>query len=205
MRLAELVQTGRAECEFQQSIVVEPDSRQPGAFRVSFQRKTYRMVPEETSTGAVRLYDADAGVAWLQIPMKSMLMNTRAGQRMVDACTSPTQRMVQAEAQAAERMRPAGQLATPVLLVDPATAAAQAAAAPGQAASEPIAAGAAGGDASATPAQAPAVAVDTANPAAVSTAATQPAAAPASPAASSALSGDVAAVPDKPSEAPPRN
>jgi hypothetical protein len=50
------------------------------------------MVPEETSTGAVRLFDKKAGVVWLQIPAKSMLLNTRAGQRLVDRCTHAEQR-----------------------------------------------------------------------------------------------------------------
>ena len=58
------------------------------------------MVPEETSTGAVRLHDRKTGMVWIQIPVKSMLMNSRAGRRMVDACMSPAQREAQAQAEA---------------------------------------------------------------------------------------------------------
>jgi hypothetical protein len=39
----------------------------------------------------VRLEDKRAGVVWLQIPAKSMMMNSRIGQRMVDDCKHPTQ------------------------------------------------------------------------------------------------------------------
>lgn len=103
--LAALVAT--AACEFQQTVLVEPSPAQPGAFRVRFRSQTYNMVPEETSTGAVRLADARAGVVWIQIPVKSMLMNTRLGQRMVDACMQPGQRMAAAEADAAAALRAA--------------------------------------------------------------------------------------------------
>ena len=101
LEMAGQVQTGRADCEFKQFVMVERIHPQGGSFRVKHQSVTYTMVPEETSTGAVRLYDKKTGVVWLQIPVKSMLMNSRAGRRMVDACTQPAQRMAQAEADAA--------------------------------------------------------------------------------------------------------
>jgi hypothetical protein len=49
-------------------------------------------VPEETTTGAVRLEDRRAGIVWLQIPAKSMLMNAKIGQRMADGCLHAEQR-----------------------------------------------------------------------------------------------------------------
>ncbi|MEO8281418.1 MAG: hypothetical protein ABI564_17095 [Ideonella sp.] len=82
---------------------VEPDTTRFGAFRVKFNNKVYKMVPEATATGAVRLFDPSAGIVWLQIPVKSMLMNMNAGQRMVDACTQPAQRSAQSEAEARSR------------------------------------------------------------------------------------------------------
>ncbi|MFG5409286.1 hypothetical protein ABXN37_15720 [Piscinibacter sakaiensis] len=78
MEIANQVQTGTADCEFDQTVSVQPHLTQPGHFRVRYRSTTYTMVPEETSTGAVRLHDAKAGVTWLQIPVKSMLMNAPA-------------------------------------------------------------------------------------------------------------------------------
>lgn len=101
LQMANQVQTGRADCEFKQFVMVERIHPEGGSFRVKYQSVTYTMVPEETSTGAVRLYDKKTGVVWLQIPVKSMLMNSRAGRRMIDACTQPAQRIAQAEADAA--------------------------------------------------------------------------------------------------------
>lgn len=91
---AMLVNRGDAQCEFNQTISVRPDPQHAGLFQVSFDKHTYTMTPEPTTTGAVRLEDRRAGVVWLQIPTKSMLMNSAKGQRMVDACTHAEQRAV---------------------------------------------------------------------------------------------------------------
>ena len=91
--IAARVLTGDADCEFNQRITVLPEPGLPGYFRVAHKNLRYRMVPRETSTGAVRLEDPAAGIVWLQIPTKSMLMNTRIGQRLVDACTHAEQRV----------------------------------------------------------------------------------------------------------------
>jgi hypothetical protein len=42
----------------------------------------------------VRLEDAQAGAMWLQLPHKSMLMNSKLGQRMADECQSEHQTAV---------------------------------------------------------------------------------------------------------------
>ena len=86
------VLTGAADCEFNERITVAPVNGRPGHFHVGHMAQRYTMVPEETATGAVRLVDRRAGVVWLQIPVKSMLMNSKQGRRMVDACTHAEQR-----------------------------------------------------------------------------------------------------------------
>ena len=93
LEIAARVLTGDVECEFNQRITVLPEPDQPGYFRVAHKNLRYRMLPRETATGAVRLEDAAAGIVWLQIPTKSMLMNARIGQRLVDACTHAEQRV----------------------------------------------------------------------------------------------------------------
>ena len=92
MLMAEQVQTGRADCEFKQYVVVERVGASGGSFRGRHSGNTYNMVPEETTTGAVRLEDKRAGVVWLQIANKSMLMNSKIGQRMVDDCVHAAQK-----------------------------------------------------------------------------------------------------------------
>lgn len=98
LNVAMRVLTGSAECEFNERVSVTAIDGQPGHFHVGHKGLRYTMVPEETATGAVRLVDRRAGVVWLQIPVKSMLMNSRQGRRMVDACTQAEQRVAVAAA-----------------------------------------------------------------------------------------------------------
>jgi len=72
-------------------VQITPHPDKPGRFRLQFGKLVYNMTPEPTTTGAVRLEDKKAGVVWLQIPAKSMLMNAKIGQRMVDSCQHPEQ------------------------------------------------------------------------------------------------------------------
>ena len=88
---AERVLVGKIECEFNQSVDVTAADKK-GYFTLDFKGKKYTLAPEATTTGAVRLEDKKAGVVWLQIGNKSMLMNAKAGQRMVDNCVHPSQK-----------------------------------------------------------------------------------------------------------------
>ena len=88
------VHTGRMVCELGNSVTVTPDPQQPARFIVQMKKHTFHMSPVETSTGAVRLEDAQAGAMWLQLPNKSMLMNSKLGQRMADECQSDHQTAV---------------------------------------------------------------------------------------------------------------
>lgn len=92
LAVAQRVMTGASDCEFNQQVHVHPVDGKPGHFRLGFKNANYQMVPQETTTGAVRLEDKRAGVVWLQIPSKSMLMNHKIGQRMVDSCLHAEQR-----------------------------------------------------------------------------------------------------------------
>lgn len=84
--------TGRAQCEMKETVDIESVQGQPGHFTLHYGKATYHMTPEETTTGAVRLHDKKADVVWLQIPAKSMLLDERAGHRLVDGCQEAQQR-----------------------------------------------------------------------------------------------------------------
>ena len=85
------VHTGRMVCELGNLVTVTPDPQQLSRFIVQIKSNTYLMTPVETTTGAVRLEDAQAGAMWLQLPHKSMLMNSKLGQRMADECQNDHQ------------------------------------------------------------------------------------------------------------------
>ena len=76
-----------------------PISQEPGFFRLSLDRQTYRLRPVETSTGAIRLEDRAQGVVWLQLANKSILLNQRQGRRLLDDCANAVQQAVAAAMQ----------------------------------------------------------------------------------------------------------
>jgi hypothetical protein len=80
------VYLGQADCDQKERVHVKAIEGRPGHFELSHRKARYTLVPEVTSTGAVRLEDRQAGVVWLQIPAKSMLLNAKAGRREVDGC-----------------------------------------------------------------------------------------------------------------------
>ena len=92
LNTADRVLTGQSRCEFDQSVNVAAVPNQKGWFNVEYKGKSYLMAPESTTTGAVRLEDKKNGMMWLQIANKSMLMNSKIGQRMVDNCVHPSQK-----------------------------------------------------------------------------------------------------------------
>ena len=82
---------GTALCDDNQQVTLSAVPGLPGHFTLAHKKTVVRLVTEETTSGAVRLADAKSGLLWIQIPAKSMLMNTKLGRRVVDACITPEQ------------------------------------------------------------------------------------------------------------------
>jgi len=82
-----------------------------GYVDVRFKAQTWTMKPVLSSTGALRLEDVKGQMLMLQIANKSMLMDTKLGQRVVDACVHDKQRL--AIAAAASQPARAGLLQAP--------------------------------------------------------------------------------------------
>ena len=89
---AERTHFGVYECDFKQTIDVAMNAKYPGYVDVKFKAKTWTMKPSLSSTGALRLEDVKGQTLLLQIANKSMLMDTKIGQRLVDACVHEKQR-----------------------------------------------------------------------------------------------------------------
>ena len=91
------VQVGTLPCELGQTVVLEADPAAIGYFNLRIGKLRYRLSPELTTTGAIRLEDKSAGIVWLQLANKSMLMNQKQGRRMADECQSAVQLQVAEE------------------------------------------------------------------------------------------------------------
>jgi hypothetical protein len=92
LRAAERVLFGDYDCEFDQKLKVNLDARYPGYVQVLGVGVDFLMKPVASSTGAIRLEDVKSIGLLLQVAGKSMLMNTKTGQRMMDNCVHPEQR-----------------------------------------------------------------------------------------------------------------
>ncbi len=94
MDAAQRVYYGYYDCEFKQSVDVSASAAHPHYVEVKGPSKGSEslMKPVLSSTGAIRLEDVKGALLMVQIASKSMLLNVKTGQRVVDDCVSPTQR-----------------------------------------------------------------------------------------------------------------
>jgi hypothetical protein len=72
-----------------------------GYITVAWQKHNITMKPVLSSTGALRLEDVTGRTLMIQIANKSMLLDTKIGQRLLDDCVHPEQARLMAEAKAA--------------------------------------------------------------------------------------------------------
>ena len=91
LAVAEQVHTGRIVCELGNVVNITPDAQNRGFFVLQMGKHRFHVSPVPSATGAIRLEDPQAGAMWLQLANKSMLMNSKLGQRMADECQSPAQ------------------------------------------------------------------------------------------------------------------
>jgi hypothetical protein len=88
---AERTHYGAYACEFGQTVDVSISPRAAGYVDVKYKNSLFTMKPVVSSTGALRLEDVTGRTLMLQIANKSMLMDTKIGQRLVDDCVHPEQ------------------------------------------------------------------------------------------------------------------
>lgn len=94
LAVAGQVHVGTLPCELGQTVLLLAEPSAAGYFSLRIGKASYRLYPELTTTGAVRLEDKVAGIVWLQLANKSMLMNQKHGKRMADECKSAVQLQV---------------------------------------------------------------------------------------------------------------
>ena len=110
---SERVFYGAYECEFNQTIDITRNTPFPAYVNVKHGKATYLMKPVLSSTGAIRLEDIRGQTLMVQIASKSMLLNVKTGQRLVDDCVSPKQRDLIDAARAAKVAAAAAAAAAP--------------------------------------------------------------------------------------------
>lgn len=89
---AERVLYGKYQCDAGKTLSVARDTQNPGYVKLDLAKQSWTMKPVLSSTGAIRLEDIKDTTLLIQILNKSMLMNKKSGQRMVDGCMHEAQK-----------------------------------------------------------------------------------------------------------------
>ena len=93
---AERVYYGTYECEMGKTAQVTTLPKFPGYAEVKSGTSTWLMKPVASSTGAIRLEDLKGRFLVIQIANKSMLFDSKSGQRVLDGCMNAEQKAVTA-------------------------------------------------------------------------------------------------------------
>ena len=89
---AQRVHYGDYQCDDGQTAVVSTLAHYPGYAEVRSGKSTWLMKPVASSTGAIRLEDMKERFLVIQVANKSMLFDSKTGQRVLDGCVHATQR-----------------------------------------------------------------------------------------------------------------
>ena len=100
---AERVHYGTYDCEFGKTAEVATLPKFPGYVEVRSGKSLWLMKPVASSTGAIRLEDMKGQFLVIQIANKSMLFDSKSGQRVLDGCVNEKQREAAAAVAAANK------------------------------------------------------------------------------------------------------
>ena len=86
-------------CELGNKLTVYKKSDDPSYVNLQWRNKMHRMLRTATTTGAERYEDKSTGLVWVNIPAKSMLLDSKKGSQLANECRNPEQRKALAAAQ----------------------------------------------------------------------------------------------------------
>lgn len=108
---AERAYLGDYGCEFKETVHIAKHPKVAGYVDVMWKKNRITMKPVLSSTGALRLEDVTGRTLMIQIANKSMLLDTKIGQRLLDECVHPEQTKLMEAAKAAKIADPEAEAA----------------------------------------------------------------------------------------------
>lgn len=108
---AERAYLGDYACEFKETVHIEKHAKMAGYIDIRWKKDRFTMKPVLSSTGALRLEDVTGRTLMIQIANKSMLLDTKIGQRLLDDCVHPEQVKLMEAARAAKIADPEAEAA----------------------------------------------------------------------------------------------
>lgn len=83
-------------CELGNKITTYSNAGDDKYMAIRWQNKVHRLGRIGTSTGANRFENRKAGLVWINIPSKAMLLDSKKGQQLANECRNPDQVKAQA-------------------------------------------------------------------------------------------------------------
>ena len=81
-----IFEPGLYHCELNRRVIIRRIGADGRTMVLNWSNKDYAMVPVHSRAGAIRYEDVKAGLAWIVIVGKSMLLDTRKGQQLANEC-----------------------------------------------------------------------------------------------------------------------
>jgi hypothetical protein len=78
-------------CELGNKITVYEKASDNDHIKLRWNKQVHELKRVGTSTGANRFEDKEAGLVWIHIPAKAMLLDSKKGQQLANECRSPQQ------------------------------------------------------------------------------------------------------------------
>jgi hypothetical protein len=78
-------------CELGNKVSIYENSGDEKHIALRWNKKMHELTRVSTTTGAHRFENKDAGLVWINIPAKGMLLDSKKGQQLANDCKSPSQ------------------------------------------------------------------------------------------------------------------
>jgi hypothetical protein len=84
----------RFDCELGKKLIIYSEAGDDQQIALQWNKRVHRMKRMSTTTGAHRFEDTNAGLVWIGIPAKGMLLDSKRGRQLANECKTTAQRNV---------------------------------------------------------------------------------------------------------------
>lgn len=78
-------------CELGDKVTIYENSGDTNRISLQWKKKVHELTRVETTTGAHRFENKNAGLVWINIPAKGMLLDSKQGRQLANGCKSKHQ------------------------------------------------------------------------------------------------------------------
>lgn len=82
-------------CELGNKVTIFENTADSQRIGLRWKKKMHELTRVETTTGAHRFEDKNAGLVWINIPAKGMLLDSKKGQQLANECRNNQQMVAQ--------------------------------------------------------------------------------------------------------------